>query len=972
MRVLVLQHAKENIRGQISRYMQEIRPFVFVGDIGKKVADGVWDMVCEQEGVDAVFVEPCKGEQSYSVRTFNNPDYEPVLFDNILLFGRRKNIEKDLFEKLKGKTDIRKGLLAHSIETAVIAREMILNGFLKGIFMSISQKAGVDFFDLVSLATFVASIHDIGKIHPDFQYELARSISAFFPEEVGYLSFLEGNKLLNKEYDISEKIHPCRHEKYGHDILKERLFKKDPYFSLVKETPRGTFTNVTNIGKSIAKVVLYHHEGKGDDYSCITDKNDACTVWEAVQDKFYNIMRSLYLEKEVSFQNKDETDMFFYVLLGIVCMSDFLASSGNVYSKDTFENTDDVDLLKAYDEKCAYEAREFIRRNGFGEIAIKNPETFRELFSDFDCPRPMQEKMEELFQEYDSNDISFIIVEDVCGSGKTEAGLYGMTKMICNKNGYPGLYFGMPTEATAEASLQRYKDYCKNIGFTFKPEFCSGKSFLVENNPDVDQEEMESWLNTHYFKLLFPFSIGTIDQVMRGVRNEKYNLIRFNGVMSKGLLLDEIHAYDSYMINIIGKLLRYCFWLDNPVVMMSATLPSKTKRELILSATGNEYTPIEGYPLVTIVLKDGTVAQHEVPCWYESKTCSYKMLPYMLDTDSITSHLLSISSDGGCVGCILNTVDDAINVYSKIMEEKDDDLEVYLYHGRYFENDKEEKTKEISYLFGEKGKEEGNRPKRAIVVATQILEQSIDVDFDYMCVMLSPIDSVLQRMGRMWRHDPVGTYREAHKIECPLYIYTPEEVEKDYGVSGKRIYSKSVLEETWRVLKDCNGKLILPRDTARIVNEVYNNATIKDRSMYADVGNIKIQKADEFTMDGTFVSGDLAASRYSEYDTIKIIMADPFDYDRVAEENVDKDLYFKLLKYRAISIPEYNRKYIGNKYVRGTGFLRDYYVLPCHNEGDVLVSDNDGIKYDNRGLSYMKDDIKISVDTIKEDFVSEM
>lgn len=958
MRVLVLQHAKEDIRGKVSRYMQEVRPFVFVGEIGKKTADGIWEMVCSQNEVDAVFVEPCKGEQGYAVRTFNNPDYEPALFDEIILFGQHQNIENNLFEYLLGKTDPVKSLMVHSIEAAVIAKEICLNGFMQGSLKVLAKKMEVDFFDLVSLVVFVTSIHDIGKIHPDFQFKMAHALAEKDLGKGNYYSFLLGEKLTNKTYEVDEKIDDCRHEKYAIDVLK-RIMKNDSDFSEEIVTRRFTGIDLTTMAENIVKVVSYHHQGKDGSFFPIVNNVE---TWESVQNKFYYAMKSLFAPRCFRFDDKVEkyVDLFFYITLGIVMFSDFLASSGNVYSStNNVKNTDNVDELKSYEKLCTVEAKEFMERNAFGSISIKNIDKFSDVFEDIKTPRPMQAEIQKLFSEIDPSSIASIIIEDVCGSGKTEAGMYGMVKTINSKEGNPGMYIGMPTHATAEALLPRFKSFCKAIGLNYKPEFYTAHSMFVENDPDLGQDEMEAWLNNQYYKMAYPFAIGSVDQAMSGVRKEKYSLLRFIGVMSKGILLDEVHAYDSYMLVIIEALLRFCFILENPVIMMSATLPCKMKKQLIKSVTGSDYAPISAYPLITVLLKDGTVLQRPVQCWHEEKEYNFAMHSYMNRPDKIATHVLNLASDGGCVGCVLNTVNEAIDVYEYIKAIKDDDIDVFLFHGRFFENDKEKKTKDITYLFGKQGKADGKRPKKAIVVSTQILEQSIDIDFDYLCTVLAPIDAVLQRLGRMWRHSSLGTYRERNKINCPLHIYVPWNSEMEgYGNSGKYIYGDSVLEETERVLRSLNNKVVIPNDIPTIVNEVYDHAAIKDNGMYAAVGNLNVGSSKYFTMDDNFVPKDLASTRYSEVKTVAVVFADQEDYAKMLNDDWNNDLCLKLLKERTISSVPFTKIQSAN-YIVGKKLLKDRIIVSCHYRDNLLVADNVSICYGDYGLEYRSREAKV-------------
>lgn len=969
-RVLTLQRAPESIRGQLSRYMQEVRPFTFVGNLNKNIADKIWDKVCECEGIDAVFIEPDKTEQGYTVRTFNNPDYDVAEFDGLILFGKHQNVEDKLFEFLLAKTDPKKSLLAHSVEVATLAREFMLNGVLRGVFETIAKQMNVDFYDLISTVVFVIALHDIGKIHPDFQYKMAKTLSNKYLDDLEYVTFLENENLINMLYENDEKIPVCRHEEHGSDLLnvfflEDSDFSKESYIERANET----VTDLTKLAINISKIVKYHHQGKDGGYNLITDKNNNDYTWKNVQRKFYYLIKDYYKPRFFSLEglnNKRSVDMFCHLVLSVLLICDFMSSSYEVVYDTSYEfkNTLNIDSIKEYDKLCTFKARDFMRRNCLGRISYNKNLTFNELFPNIELKRPMQQKVEEILKKYNSKEISSIFIEDECGAGKTEAGLYAILKLIASKDSLAGLYVAMPTFATAEAMLPRYKEFCKRIEFEFKPEFFAAHAMFASNEPDLEQEEMEMCMNVLYYKMLFPFAIGTIDQALRGVRNEKYNLTRFIGVMSKGLLLDEVHAYETYTSHIIKTLLKFCYMLENPVVLMSATLPRKSKKEFIKYMTGQNYEPKEAYPLVTVVFKDGSIIQEEVSCWHKGKTYNYNLVPYMNLPTEKAAHALSLAENGGNVGIILNTVDEAISVYKIILNHKKhnpafSDLKVYLYHGRYFNDDKEKISKEIIYKFGKKGKEENARPEKAIVVATQILEQSIDIDFDYICTDIAPIDFLFQRFGRWHRHDDIGTIRELKKANYPIYIYVPNEY--DFGNYGNSqyIYEKSVLEQTYNVLVKQNGSISIPNDIPSMINFVYDNAEIKDYSGEADVGNIKINHNCEdcnFSISDNFVSGDLASSRHTSYKTVQLVLADKEDYYNLLNNNWDSNLCVDLLKSRTISISKIKFDNCNIFYMDGKKLLKNHVLVCCDKKdnGDIYIP-NTSIVYGEYGLIFDED-----------------
>lgn len=112
---------------------------------------------------------------------------------------------------------------------------------------------------------------------------------------------------------------------------------------------------------------------------------------------------------------------------------------------------------------------------------------------------------------------------------------------------------------------------------------------------------------------------------------------------------------------------------------------------------------------------------------------------------------------GGDTLYIANTVGKAIKVYQLLEQAKPDDVSIRLYTASTTPENREKIGAELVYLYGKAGKAEGKRPQKTIVVATQIMEMSVDVDFDTEFLELAPIDAILQRIGRMRRHDDKGT-----------------------------------------------------------------------------------------------------------------------------------------------------------------------------------------------------------------------
>lgn len=806
MRILILEKPSDKLRGKLTRYMYEVSPNRFVGNISKRIADSIWDTIKEDanEQTKATFVEPCDNEQGFCVRNIGYPTYSCMDFDEVNLFSRKPNVVEQLAFRSISKTS-GKSIVAHLIDVASVCEVLVNKGYFKNIASRFCKKAGVSEKDFKSYVTWCCAFHDIGKLHPDFQQNILENAS--YDEKGAYECMIQEHNLLNKSYE------KCRHEVVSSHFLKQHFVKNNLYCD--NSNPRRS--KIEPHLEDALQIVGMHHQGKDKNYA-----KKENPLWEEARMFVYEKLSSIYPYKKVEFP-REYRYAAFLLALSIVNTSDFIGSKEDFFSF----NVNLPGEIDTYRTKVKENAYNVLEKSGllYHEGDSLN---FEALFPNIKEKRPMQLEALESF-DFVKNNARFVIVEDVCGSGKTESGL-----SLCNamSNSSHGLYAALPTHATSSAMLPRVRDYIEAIGSPYKPELFTSKARYVENEPSLEQDEMDAWLNNNYHKMSYPYGVGTIDQLLRGVRKEKYGLIRLFGVLSKTVLLDEIHSYDSYMLRIIEMFLSYCNIFDTPVVMMSASLDKDTKKRLVKAISGLDYEPLDGYPLVTYGTNN-EIIQKKIECWHEPYERRYKMLPFLNDVGKIASHVCELSSQyGGCIGVVCNLVNDSILVYKKLKETLPKDVELILYHSKFYDSEKEAKTQEIIKKLG---KNREHRPSKCVVVSTQILEQSIDIDFDILCTEISPIDSLIQRMGRLWRHSSKGTIRECTKIDTPLFVYSSKD--DDYGKHSKFVYKGNVLKETNDVLCE-KSSICIPNDIRKIVDKVYASTIVENKGNYADQGNV--------------------------------------------------------------------------------------------------------------------------------------
>ncbi|MFH9689320.1 type I-E CRISPR-associated protein Cse1/CasA [Streptomyces sp. NPDC017413] len=231
--------------------------------------------------------------------------------------------------------------------------------------------------------------------------------------------------------------------------------------------------------------------------------------------------------------------------------------------------------------------------------------------------------------------------------------------------------------------------------------------------------------------------------------------LRHLAVAGKIAIIDEVHAYDAYMNAYLDRVLEWLAAYRVPVVMLSATLPARRRRELAAAYAGEETPelaealdlPDDAYPLITAVAPgDAALTARPEPA---SGRRTDVLLERLGDELPLLVRLLDEElRDGGCALVVRNTVDRVLEAAEHLRAHFGTEA-VTVAHSRFIAADRARKDTELRERFGPGG----DRPAGPhIVVASQVVEQSLDIDFDLLVTDLAPVDLVLQRMGRLHRH----------------------------------------------------------------------------------------------------------------------------------------------------------------------------------------------------------------------------
>lgn len=801
------------------------------------------------------------------------------------------------------KTAPKKSLINHMLETGIVAGCLTdTNGIYHPVLNRLSEITGYDSDTLLAKIVFICAIHDIGKIHPTFQGRDEETLEILKQEGLNQVSF-----------DTRFK-----HEQYGANIF-DRLSVED--------------VDIKN-SDIISQIIRMHHQKeqkKNSDIDIIKiDDKEKAKKWRHIQNEIYDYIKNVFRFDNLNLINKNISKSELFVvqnaILGIMITADWIASNSYVFDNQQYENVDE------FLESRKTQALKFLNNEGMIRQQIPVMQNFRSTFG-FNG-RPVQNDVEKIVHK---NDIKCMLIESDCGSGKTEAALYAAA-VLGNRSGLSGIYMGLPTGVSAEAIQDRVDKFLTSRGMR-NTKLYTSKSMLLR-----EPDKRPIWTDMSRQRLLAASAVGTVDQVMTAARLVRFESVRMDGLASKVLIIDEIHAYDAYMLAVIKDLLKICEELGVPVIMLSATLPISTKKDLLGVLGDGDIELHNGYPVISYVTKDGMVHEHVSHQYMPDKKISCELLPILNDNDKIARYAVDAVKDGGCECVIMNTVADAICVYDKIKKSKKNDCKIVLYHSRMTINARDETSREILAMCG---KDRTKRHERVIIVGTQVLEQSLDIDVDYMITAICPIDLLFQRIGRYHRHGDAGTIREHVVVANTVQVLIPATL-SSYG-GTEYVYEKCYLDATIDAIREHNGHLLIPSGMPDMINYVYSYASIDVRvrqiidEANSDAGNIKIENGFEiYTRKNDLTDKNLNVRLSNTDETMaQIAILNDAEIETLGQSS-EADI--ELFKCRVVAVRESKIKNFKNFCKPETGIFKDVQIYTkdnCVSEGKEIVIDDE-------------------------------
>ncbi|HSH38821.1 MAG TPA: CRISPR-associated helicase Cas3', partial [Chthoniobacterales bacterium] len=450
---------------------------------------------------------------------------------------------------------------------------------------------------------------------------------------------------------------------------------------------------------------------------------------------------------------------------------------------------------------------------------------FPELFDGFQ-PNLLQEQVHAHCEAR-----GLFIVEGPMGCGKTEAALWAAHRLIA-AGANDGIYFALPTQVTSNRIHQRVASFLRDaLEDVSTLRLAHSASWLEQFQttilrpavPDDAQaaehaREGRSWFASAKHALLARFGVGTVDQALQGVVAVKHFFVRRFGLAGKVVILDEVHSYDVYTSTLITRLIQELLALRCSVIVLSATLTRERRAELITAAEG-EAGSVEStaYPLVTVAVADEPVREIDVA---PGATRSVKIKTAAFTEAKIIDECIARAETGQQVLYLRNTVVEAQATCRAVVgSSRANRMQVGLLHSRFPFFRRQELENEWLVRLG-RDRVSG---KGSILIATQVVEQSVDIDLDFIVTDLAPTDMLLQRMGRLWRHERI----ERRAREPEFWINTPAfrseadaaELKRAFGRSG-RVYAPYVLLRTAEVFV-ARPAVALPDDIRTLLEATY-------------------------------------------------------------------------------------------------------------------------------------------------------
>ena len=656
-----------------------------------------------------------------------------------------------------------------------------------------------------TLMMFVCGAHDIGKAIPQFQ----RKHDVSYEKLRTKYDFVSG--ALTKPHGTGMYI-PHGYASFA--IL-------NAYLVNVMQLPRS-------VARWLARAVAGHHGSfpTASDVKLLKPHTlylGTNATWENTRIQLLDTLAHVVAQDRLHIPTVTVTHADMIILAGLTSVADWVASQSM-----------DVDWQRTYLDVPTFVAQAYKRLEhacmniAWHRDAISPNFLLTDVLPRNLTPRPLQVAVADLMHVHQSR---LVLIEAPTGEGKTEASYIVAVAHALKNNGYLSAFFALPTQATSNQMYKRilaWLQHTLNIaniphlvhsGNAFSDDYTQAQqTYIYDRDDDLLHNgiQAESWFMTTKRILLAAYGVGTLDQALMGVLRTKHGFVRLTGLAGKIVIVDEVHAYDVYTSTLLDNLLQWLNVLGCTVVLLSATLPA-TRRRQLLNAWGVTLIDDAHYPRLIGVDRNGGIQQQTINSAQVDRRVQLRRVD--AHPNVIAQLAVAQTMDGGIALVICNTVTRSQEIYRIVAQLlKDVDCQILLLHSRMTNRHRMHIEQQITSALGRGGQ----RPARMIVIGTQVLEQSLDIDADVLMSDHAPIDLLIQRMGRLHRH--TRDYRPEMLRIPTMYVAmrTPQHEGKtttwfgDYGL----VYDASVLLRTY-IWLEMHSHIAVPADIECAIDDIY-------------------------------------------------------------------------------------------------------------------------------------------------------
>ncbi|CCE25377.1 CRISPR-associated helicase/endonuclease Cas3 [Methylotuvimicrobium alcaliphilum] len=771
---------------------------------------------------------------------------------------------------------------------------------------------------------FFIVLHDLGKL--DIRFQMKSSVTMQKLQTDIYTTL---NSLVDTKYD-----HGCN----GYGWFEQEVSEYG--FDCISE----------NEAMDWMREVAGHHGRIPDNDSLVEPafiSDDIKRQDKQARIEWVQSLKKLFLEP-AGLEYSDIPETMPRMLAGFCSVCDWIGSSNDYFPYQTAIQTD----LKSYFDSRLPAAKNALKAFGvLSKVSGKGGMTV--LFPDYK-PQGLQTVVDSFPLEQ-----GLTIIEAPTGSGKTEAALAYASKLLTSKTGYgSSIIFALPTQATANAMLKRLEKVAdklfdggasvvlahgkRDLNSDFKAILANSR--LTAQGAEEALVQCSEWLGASKKRsFLGQMGVCTIDQVLLSVLPVRHQFVRGFGIQKSILIIDEVHAYDSYMYGLLSEVLKRQKQASGSAVLLSATLPHHQKAKLLQSWGVQSGQKNPAYPLVTHASAN-QISPFELP---ESEQTAERIVnvetwraeQLVLSAEQLEK-IVQAAEQGAKVAVICNLVSDAQHFSHQLAALTT--IPVDLFHSRFRFVDRQKIEQEISRYYGKNEKERASGGR--ILVATQVVEQSLDLDFDWMLTQLCPVDLLFQRLGRLHRHQ---RYNRPLGFEHPRCVVIVPATETVYG-DTRYVYQN--LRALWRTEQFLKNKVIVfssNQEDLRAytayrdwIEKVYREEAWGDEpeavetayQKYSDevvgvqrmIANMIIhRKVEEIKSDESDKAGSLTRDGEMSLTIIPVIKKQGkfFTLDDVDLEGLEKWQYWEAINLNSVSVTQRWQDQLPKADARGLRFL---------------------------------------------------